>query len=159
MKCILTLIVALAAFVMAESADAQNLKNLVQKAASSVNVQEKEVVSATSKGEAAGIALKELYAQYKVDGKLNVTNRKNLKNLSVLVSNIQELKGQSNKSSFYKEFASGLINGSDNLVNKGNVDSVMKTFSSMSNTNHSSSASKTEAMADALIEIFKLFEK
>ena len=52
-------------------------------------------------------------------------NLTNLANLATLASNIQDLKGQTDKTSFYKEFLSGLISGSNNLVNSVNSTTVM----------------------------------
>lgn len=167
MKRIITIIVAFAAFAAFQpSSTAQDLKGLVKKAAE--NVMPQKEADAKSQGNAAGVALKELYAQYQADGKLSVTNRKNIKNMSVLATNVQGLKGQSNKSTFYKEFAAGLILGSDNLVNDSNVNGVMKPLSSMSNMDLSPLTSNTgsidekadvlKEIADVLDQIFKLFE-
>ena len=82
--------------------------------------------AATSNGQAAGVALKALYSQYKIDGKVDMGNLTNLANLATLASNIQNLKGQTDKSSFYKDFLSGLISGSNNLVNSTNSTTVME---------------------------------
>lgn len=85
----------------------------------------KKTSTATSNGKAAGVALKSLYSQYKADGKLNMQNVGNIVNLATLANNLKGLKGQSDKSVFYKDFASGLVTGSGNLVNDSNSGAVM----------------------------------
>jgi hypothetical protein len=102
----------------AAPASAQTLKNLLKKAAT-------EVATPVSSGQAAGAALKALYSQYKVDGKVDMSNLTNIMNLATLANNIKDLKGQTNKSAFYKDFATGLVSGSNNLVSSSNSNAVM----------------------------------
>ena len=124
-------VAAVALFATEATADAQLLKNLLNKAASSSTT---ETVSAgTTNGQAAGVALKGLYTQYKADGKLDMGNLTNLMNLATLASNVQGLKGQTNKSAFYKDFAAGLITGSNNLVTSKNSTSVMSGLTNLVN--------------------------
>lgn len=124
-------VAAVALFATEATADAQLLKNLLNKAASSSTT---ETVSAgTTNGQAAGVALKGLYTQYKADGKLDMGNLTNLMNLATLASNVQGLKGQTNKSAFYKDFATGLVLGSNNLVTSSNSTSVMNGLSNLVN--------------------------
>ena len=124
MKRILTIIVAMAAFFAAENtADAQLLKKLL--GGKSTTATETTTTTATTNGQAAGAALKALYTQYKADGKLDMGNLTNLMNLTTLATNVQGLKGQSDKGTFYKDFASGLVLGSSNLVTSTNSTSVM----------------------------------
>lgn len=75
-------------------------------------------------GQAAGMALKNLYAQYKADGKYDYKNMNNVINTLQLVNNCQGLKTNVKDSSFWKNFASGLILGSDMLVSTSNVEQV-----------------------------------
>ena len=89
--------------------------------------------SGTVDGQAAGVALKSLYGQYKTDGKLDMSNLSNIINLASLAQNIKGLKGQTDKSAFYKDFASGLILGSDNLVTEQNTSSVMSGLTGLLN--------------------------
>ena len=89
--------------------------------------------SAATDGHAAGVALKSLYGQYKTDGKLDMSNLTNIVNLASLAQNIKGLKGLQDKSVFYKEFASGLILGSDNLVTQQTSSSVMSGLSGLAN--------------------------
>lgn len=124
-------IVAFCAFFATEvSADAQLLKKLFNKA---VETTTEVVADPISNGQAAGAALKSLYTQYKADGKLDMTNLNNILNLTTLSNNIKELKGMSDKSKFYKDFATGLIKGSDSLVNKSNSTSVMNGLTNLVN--------------------------
>lgn len=130
MKRIITLVVTLVAFLSVAEfhAEAQFLKNLFKKSETKTTT-----VSPTVNGQAAGAALKSLYGQYKVDGKLDMSNLTNIMNLSTLAQNVQGLKGQTNKSAFYKDFASGLILGSNNLVTAANSTNVMNGLSNLVN--------------------------
>lgn len=67
-------------------------------------------------GQASGMALKNLYSQYQADGKVDVSNLNNLINMAQLANSIQGLKNVDDKSTFYTDFASGLVLGSSNLV-------------------------------------------
>ena len=125
MKKIFTVIFAVSAFLLAETtADAQLLKNLLKKATNEVT-EVATVSAATSNGKQAGAALKSLYTQYKADGKMDMSNLTNIMNLATLANNVQGLKGQDNKTAFYKDFASGLILGSGSLITQTNSTAVM----------------------------------
>ena len=114
--------VAVAAFLAAETAaDAQLIKSLLNKTSGNAET----TTVATSNGRAAGAALKSLYAQYKADGKLDMGNLNNIMNLATLANNTKDLKGKDNKSDFYKDFATGLVLGSENLVTQAVSNSVM----------------------------------
>ena len=140
MKRILTIIVAMAAFLAAENtADAQLLKNLLNKVkgntteTTTTTTATETVTPATSDGQAAGVALKALYGQYKADGKLDMSNLTNLMNLAALATSVQNLKGQTDKTTFYKDFVKGLITGSNNLVNENNSTSIMSGLQNLVN--------------------------
>lgn len=122
---------AVALFAAEATADAQILKNLLNKAKGSDTTE--TVSQATSNGQAAGAALRSLYTQYKSDGKLDMTNLNNMLNLATLSTNIKGLKGATDKSTFYKDFAKGLISGSNNLVNNNNSSAVMTGLSTLVN--------------------------
>lgn len=132
-------IVAAAAFFATEAtADAQILKNLLNKVTGSTTettttTETVAETTPTTNGKTAGVALKSLYTQYKADGKLDMSNLNNLLNLTSLANSIKGLKGQSNKGTFYKEFAEGLILGSDNLVSSTNSTSVMSGLTNLVN--------------------------
>lgn len=147
-KIVKIFIVAATAFLAAEvSSDAQVLKSLLNKATSTTTETTSE---GTSCGKAAGSALKSLYTQYKKDGKLDMSNLTNLMYLTTLATNLQELKGQSNKSTFYKDFAAGLISGSNNLINSSNSSSVMSALTNLDLSGLSGATSKaTKAVEDA----------
>ena len=140
MKRIFTILVAMAAFLAAENtADAQLLKNLLNKVkgntteTTTTTTATETVALATSEGQAAGVALKALYGQYKTDGKLDMSNLANLMNLAALATSVQNLKGQTDKTTFYKDFVKGLITGSNNLVNENNSTSIMSGLQNLVN--------------------------
>ena len=138
-----------------------------------------QTVSSTgsASGQAAGAALKSLYGQYKSSGSLQLTNMTNVVNIATLVQNIQGLKGQSDKSAFYKDFASGLILGSDNLVTEKTSTTVMSGLSSLAesvdassilnslskasstaSSNVSSAVSGASNIADSVTSLLNLFK-
>lgn len=130
MKRIITIVIAVAAFLAPEhTADAQFLKNLLKKATTETTA----ASAATSNGQAAGAALKALYTQYKADGKIDLSNINNIMNLAALANNVKDLKGQTNKSAFYKDFAAGLVTGSNSLVTSSNSTAVMNGLSKLVN--------------------------
>lgn len=130
MKRIITIVIAVAAFLAAEhTADAQFLKNLLKKATTETTA----ASAATSNGQAAGAALKALYTQYKADGKIDLSNINNIMNLAALANNVKDLKGQTSKSAFYKDFAAGLVTGSNSLVTSSNSTAVMNGLSKLVN--------------------------
>lgn len=108
------------------------------------------VVSAltASNGNSAGSALLGLYSQYKADGKLDLQNASNIKNLLTLAQNIKGLAQTKNTTNFL----SGLITGSKNLVNNSNSSTVLSSLSNLSKldlsslgTSVASSAAKSAA--------------
>ena len=144
MKRILAIVLVATAFLATENtADAQFLKNLLNKvkgtttettATEAAATTAAETTStATVDGKAAGVALRALFTQYKTDGKFDMGNLNNLLNLTSLANNIQGLKGQTNKGAFYKDFASGLVMGSNNLVTEQNTTSVMDGLTNLVN--------------------------
>ncbi|MBR1516109.1 MAG: hypothetical protein IJ621_05125 [Paludibacteraceae bacterium] len=75
------------------------------------------VSSATSSdGMAAGQALNAIYKQYKADGKYDYTNLNNALNTIKLLQSCQNLKSNAKNSTYWKNFAAGLVLGSNNLV-------------------------------------------
>lgn len=86
---------------------------------------------ATSVGQKCGNAVKTLYNQYKADGKLNLKNISNITALATIATNASEIKENIKNADFYKDLANGLIVGSQNLINKENVEQVV---SSLTNT-------------------------
>ena len=157
MKRIFTILVAMAAFLAAENtADAQLLKNLLNKVkgntteTTTTTTATETVAPATSEGQAAGVALKALYGQYKTDGKLDMSNLTNLMNLAALATSVQNLKGQTDKTTFYKDFVKGLITGSNNLVNENNSTSIMSGLQNLvNNVDLSGLTASAEEKADS----------
>ena len=143
MKRILAIVLVATAFLATENtADAQFLKNLLNKVKGTTETTATEASAttaaetastATVDGKAAGVALRALFTQYKADGKFDMGNLNNLLNLTSLANNIQGLKGQTNKGAFYKDFASGLVMGSNNLVTEQNTTSVMHGLTNLVN--------------------------
>lgn len=153
-------VLAVAAFLASEAnADAQLLKNLLKKVTTTEATTEasSETVTATANGQAAGAALKSLYTQYKADGKLDMSNLTNVLNLTTLATNVKGLKGQSDKTTFYKDFAAGLILGSNNLVSQTNSTAVMSGLTSL--VNNVDLSALTEKTADAQQQASILQEK
>lgn len=142
MKRILAIVLVATAFLATENtADAQFLKNLLNKVKGTTETTATEASATTAEtastatvdGKAAGVALRALFTQYKADGKFDMGNLNNLLNLTSLANNIQGLKGQTNKGAFYKDFASGLVMGSNNLVTEQNTTSVMDGLTNLVN--------------------------
>lgn len=103
--------------------------------------------SGTTNGVACGAALNSLYTQYKADGKIDTKNISNIVNLATLANGVESLKGQSDKSTFFKDFATGLIAGSRNLVTSKTAGSVTSTLSSLANLDLSALGDAAAAVA------------
>jgi hypothetical protein len=86
---------------------------------------------ATSVGQKCGNAVKNLYNQYKAEGKLNLKNINNITSLATLATNATQMKDNIKNADFYKDLTNGLITGSQNLINKENVEQVV---TSLTNT-------------------------
>jgi len=108
-------------------------------------------------GSSAGSALLGLYTQYKVDGKIDLSNVKNITNLVTLAKNIKGLSTQKNTTGFL----SGLISGSKSLVSNSNSSKVLSTLSNISNLDLSnfSAGGSTVAKAAATSALSKLASK
>lgn len=103
----------------------------------------------TSNGQASGAALRNLYTQYKADGnKVDMTNLNNILNLATLSQAITELKdaGKVDKSDYVREFATGLILGSNNLVNQTNSTPVVSNLTNIAGIDLSSVTSAATAL-------------
>ena len=86
-------------------------------------------------GQATGAAIKSLYSQYKTDGRIDVTNINNVMNMVAVANGIQGLKGLDDKSSFYKDFAAGLIFGSNNLITNNTSSAITGLLGGLANQN------------------------
>ncbi len=85
----------------------------------------------TNDGQTAGAALRALYTQYKADGKYDYTNLNNAINAIQLVQACQNLKSNVKDGDYWKNFASGLILGSDGLVTEKISNTVTEQLSTM----------------------------
>lgn len=88
---------------------------------------------ASKSGNASGVALRNLYTTYQSTGKIDMTNISTMMQMASLVNGVQSLKTTTDKSAFYADFLTGLIIGSNNLVNKNNSTNVMGALTTMSN--------------------------
>jgi hypothetical protein len=86
---------------------------------------------ATSVGQKCGNAVKNLYNQYKADGKLNLKNINNITSLATLATNATQMKDNIKNADFYKDLTNGLITGSQNLINKENVEQVVSNLTNV----------------------------
>ena len=77
-----------------------------------------------SSGQKVGTAIKNLYTQYKADGKFDTGNINNLVNIAALATNYNTLKETDKSSAFYGDLIKGMIVGSSNLVKENTVDKV-----------------------------------
>jgi hypothetical protein len=86
-----------------------------------------------SLGNSTGSSLASIIKILKATGALDLSNLGNIINLGQILTGASSL--QNATSAFTSEFASGLINGSSNMVNQGNVNAVMSALKSLANTN------------------------
>lgn len=91
------------------------------------------LVSGSSSGQAAGAAVKAMYSEYKTTGKIDLTSPTNLLNITKLTTGIQGLKGKSARSTFYKDFAKGLVVGSESLIPTTKSTEATSTLSNLAN--------------------------
>ena len=122
-------------------------------------------------GSQSGVALKALYNQYKLDGKLDLSNLSNVANILNVAAQAQQIKNAEKGSVNYTDFSKGLVEGSTGLISDINADAVVEglkqTVSSKVDTekvNEVSDKAQTAATnitetATSIIEIIKLFQK
>lgn len=99
--------------------------------------------SGLSSGQSCGSALKNLYTQYKADGKLDMTNTSNLLQLASLANSCKQIKDATKDSQYYKSFAQGVIAGSTQTVTTSTVDNVISTVSNLNFSDLLSGAAST----------------
>jgi hypothetical protein len=96
--------------------------------------------TASNAGSTAGAALNSLYATYRQNGKIDLTNLTTLISVAQLVNSCQSLK--SSDATYKKSFGTGLVLGSMGLVTQSNSNTVTSALAStMSNINTNSLAS------------------
>ena len=122
-------------------------------------------------GSQSGVALKALYNQYKLDGKLDLSNLSNVANILNVAAQAQQIKNAEKGSVNYTDFSKGLVEGSTGLISDINADAVVEglkqTVSSKIDSekvNEVSDKAQTAATnitetATSIIEIIKLFQK
>ncbi len=87
--------------------------------------------STSNDGVDAGRALNALYNQYKKDGKYDYTNLNNALNTIQLLQSCQGLKTNAKNSEYWKNFATGLVLGSNNLVTDQLAGTVTNSLGNM----------------------------
>lgn len=122
-------------------------------------------------GSQSGVALKALYNQYKLDGKLDLSNLSNVANILNVAAQAQQIKNAEKGSVNYTDFSKGLVEGSTGLISDINADAVVEglkqTVSSKIDSekvNEVSDKAQTAATnitetATSIIEIIKLFQQ
>ncbi|MBQ7697179.1 MAG: hypothetical protein IJT35_01170 [Paludibacteraceae bacterium] len=137
---------------------------------SNANTVASAVSSATSSdGMAAGQALSAIYKQYKADGKYDYTNLNNALNTIKLLQSCQNLKSNAKNSTYWKNFAAGLVLGSNNLVTDqlsgtvtnslnslvSNVDTQKLQSAGQNATDAISTAKQTASSISNILSLFK----
>ncbi len=104
---------------------------------------------ATSVGQKCGSAIRNLYNQYKADGKMDIKNIKNITAMATLATNVNAIKENIKNTDFYKDLANGLIAGSQNIINKENVEQVVTSLAGteLSALTNAATAAKSEVKA------------
>lgn len=135
--------------------------------------------SVYSAGQSVGTSIKNIYTQYKTDGKFDAGNINNILNIATLASNYSTLKDTEKGSQFYGDLVKGMIVGSSNLVQESTADKVKDNIVSSlsgvnlgtiinsaaqsaqnSNTakNVESAATEVSKISNSLTNIFSLFK-
>lgn len=122
-------------------------------------------------GSQSGIALKALYNQYKLDGKLDLSNLSNVANILNVAAQAQQIKNAEKGTINYTDFSKGLVEGATGLISDINADAVVdglkQAVSSKVDTekvNEVSNKAQTAATnisqtATSIMEVIKLFQK
>lgn len=90
--------------------------------------------SASSKntvGSRIGAALAGLYTQYKTDGKIDLGNLANIINIAQILTDLKGATNTANGLLQNSEFLTGLISGSQNLVNQNNSGSIVNNLATL----------------------------
>lgn len=122
-------------------------------------------------GSQSGVALKALYNQYKLDGKLDLSNLSNVANILNVAAQAQQIKNAEKGTVNYTDFSKGLVEGATGLISDINADAVVdglkQVVSSKVDTekvNEVSDKAQTAAAnisqtATSIMEVIKLFQK
>ena len=122
-------------------------------------------------GSQSGVALKALYNQYKLDGKLDLSNLSNVANILNVAAQAQQIKNAEKGTINYTDFSKGLVEGATGLISDINADAVVdglkQAVSSKVDTEKvnevsdkaQTAATNIAATAGSITEIIKLFQK
>lgn len=122
-------------------------------------------------GSQSGIALKALYNQYKLDGKLDLSNLSNVANILNVAAQAQQIKNAEKGSVNYTDFSKGLVEGATGLISDINADAVVDGLKEAvaskvdsEKVNEVSDKAQTAATnisqtATSIMEVIKLFQK
>lgn len=122
-------------------------------------------------GSQSGVALKALYNQYKLDGKLDLSNLSNVANILNVAAQAQQIKNAEKGTVNYTDFSKGLVEGATGLISDINADAVVdglkqavasKVDSEKVNEvsdKAQTAATNIAATASSITEIIKLFQK
>ena len=103
--------------------------------------------AAYASGQQSGVAIAALNEQYKAAGKVDMSNMTNLLNVAIVVNAAQTLKDQTEGSQYYKDFAKGLIVGSNELVSEATVGNVIAAVTAMTGVDVDALQNKGDAAA------------
>lgn len=103
--------------------------------------------AAYSLGQQSGVALEALNAQYKADGKVDMTNFTNILNIAIVANAAQTLKEQTEGGQYYKDFSKGLIVGSNELVSDATVGNIIAGLGALTNVDLDALQSKSDNAA------------
>jgi len=118
--------------------------------------------SAYDAGKGFGTSLSALYTQYKSTRKVDLTDATTVINLATLATCSTTIKGNMKNQTFYRNFASGAIAGSGNLITNATVSNVITLVNSMdlSALAAGKNVSSTPAsITNTLLAVFGLFGK
>jgi len=104
--------------------------------------------AAYTSGQQSGVALGALHAQYKADGKVDMTNFTNILNIAIVANAAQTLKEQTEGGQYYMDFSKGLIVGSNELVSETTVGNVIAGVSALTNVDVESLQGKSDNTAE-----------
>jgi len=104
----------------------------------------------TSEAENVGSSIKSLYTSYKANESLDLTDLSTLVSMKTIVEGAQNYKTNSTDADYYQSFVSGIIGGSDNLVNSDNVTSVLSSLEDVSETTTTAVDEEVTATASSL---------
>ena len=111
----------------------------------SCSILQNVAANATTAGTNTGTAIAAVYNVLKSAGAIDLSNLTNIINIGKILTGAGALSGATQ--SFTDEFASALIQGSNNLVNSGNVSKVISGLQSLNNID-------TSAFSDSAIKSY-----